>query len=129
MPIIFQPQFFQDDYMIDGGVVLNNAVRFCLAAGAKENDILNIRIVRKVHTLKHDDALNIFMYSLKLFHNLSKKCCRLQDKHVKYSLLIPLSSLSADEAGAALAEANKRRELIEHGRGFADVFINYNSIE
>tara|TARA_Y100001970_G_C14172777_1_gene825123 strand:+ start:646 stop:1521 length:876 start_codon:yes stop_codon:yes gene_type:complete len=128
MPIIFKPLFFEGDYIIDGGIIINNPIQLCLDCGANMDEILNIEIIRKVNALPEQN-LNIFSYSCALFDNLLKKCNIRPTMNVKYTVIIPLDSLSVTEAKLALADENMRKQLIENGRQCADQFITYNSTE
>ena len=128
MPMVFQPLFFQGHYIIDGGIVMNDPITLCLNQGIKSDEILNIKIVRKINALPEHD-LNIFLYTFTLFDNLSKKCNSLSNMNVKYTLIIPLDTLSVTEAKLALTDSKTRKKLIENGRLCADLFIKYNSTE
>ena len=99
-----------------------------LENAAKQDEILNIKIKRAAHCLSEEN-LNIFLYSFKLFNNLSKKCTSLlAEKKVKYTLVISLESLSANAVELILTTPAKRQELIEDGRKCADLFMNDHSI-
>ena len=39
-PVVFQPRFFQDDYIIDGGIIIKNPIKICIENGAKPDEIL-----------------------------------------------------------------------------------------
>lgn len=128
IPVVFQPCFFENDYIIDGGIVMHDPIKLCIENGAIQDEILNIKIKREAHNFSEKN-LNIFLYSFKLFNNLSKKCNTLQeDMKAKYTLIISLDSLSGSAVEHILTTPSKRHELIEEGRKCADVFMADHSI-
>lgn len=128
IPVVFQPRFFENDYIIDGGIIMNDPIKLCIENGAKQDEILNIKIKREAHCLSEKN-LNIFLYSFKLFNNLSKKCSiLLAEEKVKYTLVISLESLSGNDVELILTTPAKRQELIEEGRKCADLFMTDHSI-
>lgn len=122
MPIIFQPTFFQGHYIIDGGIVKEDHVQLCLDQGVQLDEILHIKITRKVKVLPEQN-LNIFLYAFVLFNNLRKKCNIHKKTNKKNTLTICIDSSWWPAAKLALTDSTTRKKLIQHGRDCADLFM------
>ena len=62
IPFLFQPTYLNNTYLVDGGVICNYPLDYCIEDGAKEDEILGIQFhLNKDITRYIDPSTNIFI--------------------------------------------------------------------
>ena len=131
MPFVFQPQYYDNNCYVDGGVINPYPMNICLEDARKENpefdkkEILGFKIV--------DDSLepaseqsSIFQFGFYMIYRLIKENYNyICNEEIDYELMIPSSILSMQDAQNIVMSKEERRKLIKEGEKYAKLFLNY----
>ena len=131
MPFVFQPQYYDNNCYVDGGVINPYPMNICLEDARKENpefdkkEILGFKIV--------DDSLepaseqsSIFQFGFYMIYRLIKENYNyVCNEEIDYELMIPSSILSMNDAQKIVISKDERRKLIKDGEKYAKLFLNY----
>jgi len=131
LPYIFQPVWYNESYYIDGGLINNYPIEFCLENETIDNnEILGIKFQVTEENTKLKEDSNIFEYGYFLYKKLvqtknTKIDIYHNNKHKIHELLIPCKELDANDGYETLTNAITREKYIEDGSNFARVFHTY----
>ena len=130
LPYIFQPVWYNDNFYIDGSLINNYPIDFCIMQQLETNkdNILGIKL--ETHNKDNNvirENINIFEYGYLLYKKMSKSIKTVKPYKIKYELIIPTEEVNMKEGYDIIMDENKRKEYIESGEKFANVFLSYNS--
>lgn len=125
VPLVFQPLFFDGSYRIDGGILCNFPLQYCLDKYPNKEEILGIHIKSdKSRRVLTEDA-NLLVYSYYLFDSLIMH----SNKNIPYEIpnyvIIPCKSRSMEILEKLIKNQNEREAFIDEGKKFADLFLAY----
>tara|TARA_Y100000768_G_scaffold383564_1_gene365958 strand:+ start:4736 stop:5620 length:885 start_codon:yes stop_codon:yes gene_type:complete len=130
LPYIFQPVWHNDSYYIDGGLINNYPIEFCLEnEEINNNDILGIKFETTETNATLLEDSNIFEYGYFLYKKLVQtKNTKIDIYHNNRNqineLIIPCKELDANDGYETLTNADSREKYINDGINFAKVFYN-----
>ena len=125
LPFIFQPMFLDDTYYIDGGTTNNFPLNFCLDAGAKEDEILALKVETEHDNIRVAPEDNIFHYGYYLFDKLVRKTNALSNEDILNTVRVRCAPTNLDTGAAVLSDPELRKNYIEKGTTFAELFLSY----
>jgi predicted acylesterase/phospholipase RssA len=130
LPYIFQPVWYNNSFYIDGSLINNYPIDFCIMQQLETNkdNILGIKL--ETHNKNNNvirENINIFEYGYLLYKQMSKSIKNNTTHKIKYELIIPTEEVNMKEGYDIIMDENKRKEYIEAGEKFANVFLSYNS--
>lgn len=121
IPIVFKPLFFNDCYMIDGGITMGYPLTPCVENGAKEDNILGVNVFRP--NIPHlDKDCDFIKYVAHLINMGSQQLLKTNQPEIMNQLIIN-ASLITDDIDAIFNDHEKRRELIISGEECVDSFL------
>jgi len=131
LPFIFQPQYFEQNCYVDGGVINPYPMNICLEDLKKENpefdkkEILGFRIIDdELEPAK--ESSSIFQFGFYVIYRLIRENYNfLCNEEIDYELIIPSSTLSMETAKNIVISKEERRKLIKEGVKYAKLFLTY----
>ena len=131
LPFIFQPHYEDNNCYVDGGIINPYPMNICIEDLKKINpdidkkEILGFKIV--------DDELesvpensSIFHFGFYLLYRLIKENYKyVTDEKIPYELIIPSANLKMTKAQNIILSKDERRRLIDEGKKYAKIFLNY----
>tara|TARA_B110000046_G_scaffold150372_1_gene158726 strand:- start:5930 stop:6787 length:858 start_codon:yes stop_codon:yes gene_type:complete len=121
IPIVFKPLFFNDCYVIDGGVTMGYPLTPCIENGAKEENILGVNVFRPAipHLGKDCDFIK---YVTHLINIGSQQLLKTGQPTIANQLIINASQIT-DDIDIIINDREKRRKLIINGEESFDSFL------
>jgi predicted acylesterase/phospholipase RssA len=126
LPILVTPVCFDSKCYTDGGMVCNYPLKYCIESGKNENEILGIKNlfdVNEKNIIEADSTLLDF-----IIHFLFKAIYNLSIDHtqpsIKYEIICNTISLTINEFKISLNSIEKRTELYNKGKDFAEEFLS-----
>lgn len=121
IPIVFKPLFFNDCYMVDGGITMGYPITPCIENGAKEDNILGVNVFRpEMPHLKKD--CDFIKYVAHLINIGSQQLLKTNQPKITNQIIIN-ASLITDDIDIIFNNREKRRELIISGEENVDSFL------
>lgn len=123
VPFVFQPCKYKDSYYIDGGIENNYPIKDCLTREKlNKTEILGI----KIHSNEKNsiDEENIFNYATYIIHKLIDRISVIERVSGINEIIIPSSKFSLITLSDTIKEREKRREFIETGYNYGQVFYH-----
>jgi hypothetical protein len=134
LPYIFQPVWYNNSFHIDGSLINNYPLIYCIDYITKNNKFINKNKILgiKLENYTGDkivskENMNIFEYGYLLYKQMMKSSKDIDNPTIKNELVIPCNSVNISEGYKVIMEPSKREEYINDGEKFASVFIKYNS--
>ena len=121
IPFIFKPIYYNDCYMIDGGLSNGFPINPCINDGAKEENILGIRISRTGENLLNKKC-NIMSYGLHLINTGVKKILQSNINNTKNQVMLFVPSIISN-IDDILNNPDKRRDLLIDGEKACSDFL------
>ena len=128
LPGLFKPQFFNNTYYLDGGLINSYPLNYCLDCSFNTNEILSI-VVKNENPKKliENKSMNIINFGWCILNNILHKG---QDDYyengnIKYELIIPCQILNLDESIKIIRERSLRKKMVSEGNKYANLFITY----
>jgi predicted acylesterase/phospholipase RssA len=128
IPMIISPVCFSEKCFVDGGIINNYPLKFCLQEGHEPNDIFGIR---NMYEKKDADGNRVDTESTILdyiIHFISKLIQNASDKNnvaatIPYELQYDARFMSFDNMKEALFSSDVRRDLLQKGADAAGLFL------
>jgi predicted acylesterase/phospholipase RssA len=131
VPILFNPIIDGDKCYIDGGMLDNYPINECLEnEKCDENEMLGIRNRWNRDNIVINNEMNLFQY---LQGSLNQLMSFLQRSNIPKNIRYELKCLCKKDLSDYLkwleymTDGEKRKELIDEGKRFAELFINYEN--
>jgi predicted acylesterase/phospholipase RssA len=124
LPLLLKPVCIEDKCFIDGGLVCNYPLNYCIESGKSEDEILGFK--NKYSDRKNiiDDSSTLLDY---LFNLLFKTITHLstdnEQKQIKYEILCNAEYLTLDMLKDALSNIEIRKDLFNNGFNTGMSFI------
>lgn len=133
IPVIFEPLWIDNTFYIDGAVNISDPTILCQQRNIEEKDnILSIVFKRNKDIQFHQD-MNFVNYFTSVIFNIMKEMNKkniVDDKDIhKHILYIPFDDISLEQLTDLLHEENIRKNYVQKGRDYANVFIKYKKEE
>ena len=127
IPFLFQPTYLNNTYLVDGGVICNYPLDYCIEDGAKEDEILGIQFHLNKDTTRYiDPSTNILYYGYYMFDKLIGVARKSPTKTIPNQVIIPCDSLNIPTAVKILNNKEFRIQYIKKGEECAELFLSYN---
>lgn len=138
LPYVFQPVWFEDSYYVDGGLINNYPLEFCLEDLERKledeittkidtDTILGINFVNngeKMNKLSQD--ANIFEYGYFLYKNMVNSLRKQSIKpDIYHELVIPYNDIDMKDGYEVLLNEEKRQQYIQQGEKYAQIFMSF----
>ena len=128
IPFIFQPTFINDTYLVDGGVLCNYPLDYCIEDGADKNEILGIQFqLNKNVSRPIKQSTNVLYYSYYMFDKLVGVARKPPINEIKNEVIVPCNYMNIEEGVKIINDQNLRQSYINKGRECAKLFITYQS--
>lgn len=131
LPYIFQPVWYNNSYYIDGGLINNYPIEYCLKNEDIDNrEILGVKFQTTETSATLGEDTNIFEYGYFLYKKLvktnnSKMDLYHKNRHDIYELIIPSKELDVKDGYETIMKSEIRAKYIEDGVNYAKVFYAY----
>lgn len=112
IPIIMQPKYYKGKYIVDGFLSHNYPIIPCLESGVNSDEILGIRIVRKINNVITEEA-SILSYIYILMKNIVEKINVTNYKKITNEIIIYVDD--KEKLENVLKSKETREKLIENG--------------
>lgn len=125
VPVLFTPVFIEDKCYIDGGVVSNYPLKFCMDAGHKNEEILGFKnkCNNNPNKITIDSTLldYIFVFLFKMIRNM-----RIDDKQPELinEIICYTEAYSISNIRDVLSSSDTRKKLYENGIEYAKTGID-----
>ena len=130
MPFIFQPTFIDNTYLVDGGVLCNYPLDFCIEDGKDKNEIMGIQFSLNKDDRKYiDESTNIVYYGYYMFDKLVGVARKPPKNSIKNEIIIPCDRINIPRAVEILKDKTIRNSYIKKGEECAKLFMTYLSKE
>jgi|TARA_Y100000992_G_scaffold302554_2_gene277267 predicted acylesterase/phospholipase RssA len=134
LPPIIQPVFLDDNKMyIDGGIFANNPIKQALDTidDKEHSNILGFTI--NYHEPMFEPITtqsNIFEYLSQLLSKLAWKCDSNENPNIDNSIIVTFkTTIKPDFWNKVINNNIFRAELIKSGEEYANIYLNYNTVE
>lgn len=126
LPILFCPTILDNKCYIDGGVMANYPIKYCIDAGKKEDEILGIcnqYDVEQKHQVDSNSNLLEFIlcFLYKMFRSLT---ANISLPKIKYEIVCHTKHISLQYLMSSISSVDVRKELQEKGIASAKEFIH-----
>jgi len=127
IPFIFQPTFINKTYLVDGGVLCNYPLDYCIEDGAIKDEILGIQFqLNKNRTRSIDQTTNILYYSYYMFDKLVGVARKDPLNKITNEVIVPCDAMNISVGAKIINDKGLRRSYINKGRECAKLFFSYN---
>jgi predicted acylesterase/phospholipase RssA len=130
-PILFTPIIDGDKCYVDGGMLDNYPINECLEnEKCEDNEIMGIRNRWNTNSTVINNEMNLFQY---LQRSISQLLIFLQQSNIPKNIRYELKCLCNKDLSDHLkwleymTDGEKMKELIDEGKRFAELFINYEN--
>lgn len=125
LPLLVCPVVIEDKCFIDGGIVCNYPLRYCIKDGKKEDEVFGIRTTFSHEQNNVNDDSNLIEYFLhfflKLIHSMNKDNDNLQ---IVNELILETVPLSFHSIKNCISDIKVRSQLVEKGENTAKKYID-----
>jgi len=130
IPFIFQPTFLNNTYLVDGGVLCNYPLDYCIEDGADKEEILGIQFnMKKDITRRINQSTNIMYYSYYIFDKLIGVARKLPIITISNEVIIQCDPINIPTAVKIINNKDVRVRYIKKGVEYAELFMSYKSKE
>jgi NTE family protein len=130
IPFISQPTWINDTYLVDGGVLCNYPLDYCIEDGADKDDILGIQFhLNKNTTNKINKTTNILYYSYYMFDKLVGVARKAPVNTIINEVIVPVDRMNMEVGIKIINDKETRLSYITKGRECAKLFLSYKSKE
>ena len=124
LPLLVCPVVIEDKCFIDGGIVCNYPLRYCINDGKKEDEIFGIRTTFSRPQNNVNDDSNLIEYFLHFFLKLIRSMNKDNDNsQIINELILETVPLSFDSINKCISDIKVRSELVEKGENTAKKYI------
>ncbi len=121
IPFIFKPKYFNDSFVVDGGLTLHFPVKPCLENGAKKDNILGINITKKT-SYNSDEDTPLGSYAFQLLFAVTSRLSQLVVVDIPHLITIELDA-SLKDFPNIVADADIRERLWKNGEQSCEEFL------
>lgn len=125
IPILFQPNWYETSYFLDGGLLNNYPIDLCIKNGAQAEEILGVRY----NALKASGTLGkgagFLDYLLHLFRKLFSVQRKGYEVNLENQLIIPCDTINLAECQKLLQDSSLRAKYLIDGEKAAQTFLFY----
>jgi predicted acylesterase/phospholipase RssA len=130
IPIIVTPVFIEDKCYIDGGLLCNYPLNYCIESGKNPDEILGI----KNSVIKSDNIItsgsSILDYVLNfLFKSLLSLSTTNSQKTIQNEICCDINMITLENLNNAVKNCDKRKELLNEGIKCADLRFSMSTFE
>ena len=124
LPILVCPVVIEDKCFIDGGIVCNYPLRYCINDGKNEDEIFGIRTTfSQPHKNVNDDS-NLIEYFLHFFLKLIRSMNKDGDNSkITNEIVLETVPLSFESIKKCVSDIKVRSQLVEKGENVANKYI------
>jgi len=123
-PILFQPGKYINKYYVDGGLMNNYPLSFCVEDVKDKNEILGIYL-NTYEKKEFEYDVNIVKYCHYLISNLIKLTRKKEKMTIKNQLIIPRKQSTIRHGLSSIESKETRENYINEGRKYAKLFLAY----
>ena len=130
LPLLFQPIEYEDNYYVDGGVLNNYPVDYCLKnTGCKKEEVLGINFIKEKIVQGIDKDTNLFGYCFFITKQMLSHLNKLGKKdnvvRIPNEINIIDIEVNLDTCIQTLNDQKERRKMIARGKIYAKLFLEY----
>ena len=125
IPILFQPNWYDDSYFLDGGLINNFPIDLCIQNGAAIEEILGIRYKALINNNGVKQTDGFLDYLLEFFRRLFSVQRKENAVNLKNQLIIPCDKINITECQKLLQDSNIRAQYLRDGEKAAQTFLFY----
>jgi len=123
IPFIFQPVYINNTFLVDGGILCNYPLDYCIRDGAKKDEILGINFKTNYIDETIDEDINILHYGYYIFRRMAGQT-NVQSQHIILNqVTIPCDSTNIDTAILIIKDKELRKKYIKKGEECGKQFI------
>lgn len=124
LPVLVTPVCLDNKCYIDGGIVCNYSLKYCVESGKKEEEILGLKnkYNKDNNCIGHDSTMLDFIMSF-LFKTISSLNLDHIQPIIKNEVIFNTSFLSIDILKNALSNVEVRKDLFKNGEEVAQKFL------
>ena len=127
MPFIFQPNFIDNAYYLDGGVINPYPLNICLNNHENKDEILAFKIFDDTLTCVQENS-TVFTFGFYLLYRLIKENYNYDIKEsIPNELIIPSTIINMEDASKIMKDPTAREKMIEEGKKYAKLFLEYRN--
>ena len=124
MPYIFKPVLYNDKYYLDGGIINNFPLQYCINNGAKNEEILGFRF-NKTEKKELKDINNIISFGKFFQDTLIKYIRKINVCNEKIeTIYFEKTDYNIEELFLLFNSSEHRQKYIDYGRNIANEFLN-----
>lgn len=125
LPILVSPVCIEDKCYIDGGLIFNYPLNYCIESGKKPDEILGIKNVFDKNKDNITDESTMFDFLLNfLFKTLLSLSTIDNQPHITNEIICNTNVLTLESLSLASKSIDKRRELLNDGIETANNFLS-----
>lgn len=113
IPFIFQPKYYNDTYVLDGGLSMHFPVKPCIDNGAKPENILGFNVIKEL-TYQSNEETPLIEYTFQLLNNIFRRLSETSKVDIPHKITIKLSS-SLKDFPNVINDSKVRERLWENG--------------
>ena len=124
LPILVCPIVIEDKCFIDGGIVCNYPLRYCINDGKKEDEMFGIRTTFSQPQKNVNDDSNLIEYFLHFFLKLIRSMNKDGDNSkIENEIVLETVPLSFESIKKCISDIKVRSQLVEKGENVANKYI------
>jgi predicted acylesterase/phospholipase RssA len=127
LPVLVTPVCLEGKCYVDGGIVCNYSLKYCVESGKKEDEILGLKNKYDKDNSLIDDKSNMMDFIMSfLFKTISSLNLDHIQPNIKNEVVFNTSFLTIELLKNALANIEFRKELFKSGEETAKIFLEKN---
>ena len=125
LPILICPTFIDDKCYIDGGIVCNYPLKYCIGSGKKESEILGLKNEYTKTKICIDHQSTLLEYILNFLYKLIQNMNADNNNTVSITNEICLEAnlMTLDSLTSSINDIETRKKLFKKGEDIANEFI------
>jgi len=121
LPLIFKPMYYNDSYIVDGGLTYFFPTKPCIENGSKKENILGIKVCRPgTYNIPKDS--NTIEYISFLLNNVTRRLSILVESDIPNIIVCNVPPLGS-ELRDTIVKESKRKEMLEDGEKAVTQFL------
>lgn len=129
IPFVFQPQYYDNSYRIDGGVLCNLPLQQCLDKYPNKEEVMALHIKSEKVQKDLTEHTSFPVYCYYLFDSLVRHSNKAIPSNIPNYIIIPSKGTTTVALDALLQEEKERKAFIDEGRKYADLFLSYKQLQ
>jgi predicted acylesterase/phospholipase RssA len=131
LPVLVSPVCLNDKCYVDGGVVCNYPIQFCINSGKKEDEILGFKNVYDKCdnvNINNDSSILDFILSF-LFKTINSLSKNIEQPSITHEVLCNASLLTLSYINSAISSMDVRKELYQNGINYGKQFLTKQCVK